>query len=72
MRGVLVGSLTLIVLYTVLQPNAAKAAASGGNILVAGTRRLLSATVAGIPDRSAKATTKGSSTSTGTPRTTNL
>src|SRR5882757_4629255 len=51
MRGFLVGSFALIVLYAVLQPGAAGAAAAGGNVTVSGLRRLLSADVAGIPQR---------------------
>ena len=51
LRGFAVGSLTLIVLYAALQPNAVSAAEAGGNVLTQGLRRLLSADVAGVPDR---------------------
>ena len=51
MRGFLLGSLALIVLYVVVQPGTAKAAQAGGNVLVEGLRRALSADVAGIPAR---------------------
>lgn len=51
MRGFLLGSLALIVLYTALQPGSAKAAAAGGGVLVSGLRRFLSPDVAGIPQR---------------------
>lgn len=51
MRGFVVGSLVLVVLYVVVQPRAAGAAAAGGNVLVEGLRRMLSPQVAGIPQR---------------------
>lgn len=51
MRGFIVGSLALIVLYVAGQPNAAKAAASGGKWGLSGLRRALSPDVAGIPQR---------------------
>ena len=66
MRGFLVGTLFLVVVYTVVQPNAAKAAAAGSNVITEGIRRALSPTVAGIPARkTSSSTTKPSSTSTG-------
>jgi hypothetical protein len=51
MRGFLAGSLTLVVLYTLLRPNAAGAVQSGSNIALAGFKRLLSGDVAGVPLR---------------------
>ena len=51
MRGFLVGSFALVVLYVALRPNSPKAVAAGGNVLVAGLRRVLSPDVAGIPQR---------------------
>lgn len=57
MRGFAVGSLALIVLYAVLQPNAASTATSASNVLVAGMRRLLSPEVAGVPNRAKGGTT---------------
>lgn len=56
-----VGSLALIALYVGLQPNSAEAATVGGNALVAGLRRMLSADVAGIPQRGGPAASAGSS-----------
>jgi len=51
MRGFVVGSLALVVLYVGLQPGVARTAEAGGNVLVEGMRRLLSGDVAGIPQR---------------------
>lgn len=51
MRGFLVGSLGLIVLYVALQPNSASTVEKGSNVLTALLRRGLSADVAGIPAR---------------------
>ena len=56
MGGFLVGSLALIVLYVAVQPGTAGAAQAGGNVLVAGLRRALSADVAGIPPARAGST----------------
>jgi hypothetical protein len=50
MRGFVVGSLALIVLYVVVQPGTADKAATGGNVLVSLLRRALSPQVAGIPN----------------------
>jgi len=51
MRGFLVGSLALIVLYALLQPNTGKAITAGGNSVSAGIRRALAPDVAGVPAR---------------------
>lgn len=61
MRGFLVGTVVLIALYVGVQPRAGKAAAEGSNVVVAGLRRLLSADVAGVPQRK----TAGAATSSG-------
>lgn len=61
MKGFAVGTLGLVVTYVVLQPNAAKLASSGGNILVRSLKRMLSADVAGIPQRKTGPTTNPSS-----------
>jgi hypothetical protein len=53
MRGFAVGTLALIALYALVQPNAAKAVTAGGNSFSAGLRRLLSPNVAGVPQRKA-------------------
>jgi hypothetical protein len=61
MRGFAAGSFALVVLYVALQPNSPKATAAAGGVIVAGLRRLLSADVAGIPQRrGAPAAGKGS------------
>lgn len=57
-RGFVVGSFALIVLYVGLQPNSPRAVAAGGNVLIAGLRRLLSADVAGVPQRKGAAAGK--------------
>ena len=51
MRGFLVGSLALIVLYVAVQPGSAAKAQTGSNVLVSTLRRALSPQVAGLPDR---------------------
>jgi len=43
----------LVVTYGLLQPGAANAVESGGNVLVEAARRLLSPDVAGVPQRRA-------------------
>lgn len=50
MRGFLVGSFALIVLYVAVQPGVAGKAAGGGNVLVTLLRHGLSPQVAGIPN----------------------
>ncbi len=60
MRGFLVGSFALIVVYVAVQPGSAAAATAGGNVLVSALRRLLSGDVAGVPQR--KGAVKGKST----------
>lgn len=52
MRGFLLGSLTLIAIYVVVQPGTADKLGIGGNTLVALMRRAMSPNVAGIPDKS--------------------
>ena len=64
MRGFLVGTLALVAVYVFVQPNAANVATTGGNAIVQGLRRLLSADVAGIPQRKGGAATQTSSTGT--------
>lgn len=51
MRGFLVGSLALIVLYVAVQPGSAAKAQTGSNVLVSTLRRALSPQVAGLPNR---------------------
>lgn len=51
MRGFAVGTVVLIAVYVGVQPRAGKAAEAGSNWLVSGLRRLLSADVAGVPQR---------------------
>lgn len=51
MGSILSGSLALIALYAVLQPNAAKAANSGAGWLVSALKRLGSPEVAGVPQK---------------------
>jgi hypothetical protein len=53
-RGFFVGTLGLVALYTLLQPQSATAAAAGGGVIVGFLRRLLSADVAGVPQRGPK------------------
>ncbi len=65
MRGFLAGTLTLIVLEVALQPNAAKQAAAGSNMLVQLLRRMLSASVAGLPARKTSTTTGTATTPAG-------
>jgi len=55
LRGFLSGTLTLIVLYVVVQPGASSKTEQAGGVLVAGMRRWLSSGVAGVPDRTKKA-----------------
>jgi hypothetical protein len=55
MRGFAAGSLTLIVLYVLLQQGSADKVAGGGNLAAALIRRALSPEVAGVPDRAAGA-----------------
>lgn len=50
--GFLTGSLVLIVLYALTQRGAAGAVEAGGGAFGSGLRRVLSADVAGVPDRS--------------------
>jgi hypothetical protein len=49
MRGFLVGSLVLVVVYVAVQPNAASALSAGSTWWVSGLRRALSPGVAGVP-----------------------
>jgi hypothetical protein len=56
-RGFVIGSLALVVLYVGAQPNSAAAAQTGAGLLVGMLRRLLSPDVAGIPQRAGTATT---------------
>lgn len=51
MRGFFVGSLALIVIYTVVQKGASDKISSGGGALIGLARRALSPSVAGVPDR---------------------
>lgn len=61
MRGILAGSLTLIVLYVVVQPGSADKANTAAAVLQKALRRALSPAVAGVPQRAAaKTTTSGS------------
>lgn len=53
MRGVLAGSLALIVLYVVVQPGASSKVEQGGNVITKLFRRALSPGVAGVPQRAA-------------------
>lgn len=50
MRGALLGSLALIVLYTLVQQNTANKAPALAGAVVTFAQRLLSPTVAGLPD----------------------
>ena len=61
MRGFLWGTVGLSILYVVLQDGAADRLASGSGVLAAGFRRLVSPTVAGIPDRAGGQASAGSS-----------
>lgn len=60
MRGFLVGTVVLIAVYVGVQPRAGKAAEAGSNWVVAGLRRLLSADVAGVPQRKSGAASSAS------------
>lgn len=51
MKGFLVGSLTLIVLYVLLQPKAADTATSASNTALAGFNRILASGIAGVPNK---------------------
>jgi hypothetical protein len=57
-RGFLAGTLTLIVLYVVVQPGASSKADTASNWAQQGMRRWLAVDVAGVPDRTKKTTTK--------------
>lgn len=50
MRGFLVGSIGLIALYTLVQPEASGRVAATSSVIVKVAQRLLSPTVAGLPD----------------------
>lgn len=52
MRGFVAGTLVLIVLDVLVQPQVSGQVAAGGNLLVALLQRALSPSVAGVPDRS--------------------
>lgn len=67
MRGFLWGTVSLSVLYVVLQDGAAERLASGSGVLAAGFRRLVSPTVAGLPDRTGQSGSSSSSPSTPAP-----
>ena len=56
MRGFLVGSVVLVVLYVAVNEKGRgpASATAASNALVAGLRRLLSAGVAGVPDLASK------------------
>lgn len=49
MRSFAVGSLALIALYALLQPNTGRAVTAGGNAFTALLRRALAPDVAGVP-----------------------
>jgi len=51
MRGFAVGSLTLIVLYVLLQQGSAQKVTTANNVLANGFRRMLSGDVAAIPNK---------------------
>lgn len=72
MRGFLFGSLGLIALYALIQPNAATMAQSGSNVLVSLAQRLLSPNVAGIPQRKSSGGQTGSAAPATTPGTINV
>jgi hypothetical protein len=55
-RGFLVGTMLLVGLEVLVQPQTSSQVSSGGNVLVGLLRRLLSPDVAGIPDRAGTAT----------------
>jgi hypothetical protein len=50
-RGIVIGSLALIVLYVGLQPGSAGAVSEGAGIFTGFLNRLLSSDVAGVPQR---------------------
>jgi len=52
-RGFLAGSLTLVALYVLVQNSTAGKATEASNALVAGFKRLLDPTIAGVGDHSA-------------------
>jgi hypothetical protein len=61
-RGFLVGSLTLIVIYVVTKPGSTEKLVSGNNALLTMFRRVLDGGVAGVPDKSFKGSLSKSST----------
>lgn len=60
MRGFVVGSLALIVLYVVVQPGSASKLSTGSNVLSSSFARLLSPDAAGVPQRKTKTATTAS------------
>lgn len=57
MKGFVVGSLALIVLYVVVQPGSANKVDTASGWLQQGMRRWLASSVAGVPDRTKKRAT---------------
>ena len=67
MRGFLWGTVSLSILYVVLQDGAADRLAAGSGVLASGFRRLVSPAVAGIPDRTATSSSSGPGSSSSAP-----
>lgn len=59
------GSLTLIVLYALVQPYGADRASQAGKVAQGLLQRVMSSTVAGVPNRGGATTAKPSATTTG-------
>jgi cell division septation protein DedD len=58
-KGFLAGTLTLVAIYVVVQPNASRRTGEASNAIVDGMRRLMSPQVAGIGDHSKTTPTGG-------------
>lgn len=57
LKGFAVGSLTLVVIYTLLQDNVAASVGLGGNLVTEAFKRWMSPTSAAVPDRGRSLTT---------------
>lgn len=62
-RGLVVGSVALVVLYVVAQNGASGRISQGGGLVAGFIRRMTDPSVAGVPDRSRRTSTSGGAAS---------
>jgi hypothetical protein len=65
LKGFLIGTLALVVLFRVVQPDAAGKLAAGGGVVASSMARLFSPSVAGVPQRHGSAPGNATGKATG-------